>query len=37
VIGIFSAIRYYKKNNSSLMTYFEGLGIGMLTTMLNQT
>lgn len=33
VIGIFSAIRYYKKNNSSVMTYFEGLGIGMLTNL----
>jgi len=34
MIGIFLAIRYYKKNNSNVVTYFEGLGIGMLTTLL---
>ena len=34
MIGIFLAIRYYKKNNSNMLTYFQGLGIGMLTTLL---
>lgn len=33
VLAVVGALKFYKKNSDALMTYFKGIGVGVLTSM----